>query len=114
MNDSLLSSARLNALLIPLMAYVGITFAWVHNQRLSLLFDARKAVVKEILAEEKALVNRILTEEEEKAPQKHSIPKVGLGNLEINRRIGESKTKFIRVKVNKWGGKSWSVTYDPK
>ena len=102
MSGSSLKSARLYSLLFLLVAYIGINFAWAHHQRLSLLFEARQAVLKLVIAEK-----------ESEAPPSWRVP--GLGEIEVTTtsftdRSGNTK-QVRRVYVRKRGGKVWAVSF---
>ncbi len=95
-------SARLNSLLILLIAYIAITFAWAHFQRLSLLWEVRQAIVKLVIAEKGS-----------EAPPSWRVS--GLGEIIVTtvkfRTPTGGTTEGKRVYVRKRGGKGWAVSY---
>ncbi len=98
MTESVVRSARLNSLFILLVTYVGLTFAWAHHQRLSLLFEARQTVLQPIVA---------------KTGEVSDFRVPGLGTIEVS-IIQERDQEITRVSVDKLRGSRWAVTFFSK
>ena len=115
MSNASLRSARVYSIIIMVLGYVGCSFVWQHQQRLSVLSEARRAMAQ-IIVDARASENyRSSDDPAESAVAAVIRASVGegtfpaLGEIEADRYTDDNGRLLAAVRVLRRGGGRWGV-----